>query len=1262
MKPDAEWFLQQCPDLDPVFVRQHLRLLGEEYFNSFSKEEQIAHLRQLALISTVDPVRILTGPLKDKSLEFTVLAFDYPWEFSLITGILAGSGFNILSGKVFTYMKAVDSSGEGFLNESPVRRRIIDHFHGTVDTSKPIGVWKEEISRHFSEVISLLERGDMESLNRARLQVNSMVIRRVTETMRSASPVFYPVRIQIDNDSSPCTKMKVISEDTPAFLYSLSTALSIHGIIIERVMIRTEGSRAEDQIDLVDSLRRRITDPDMINKLTLSVLLTKQFTYALGNAPDPYGALVRFGQMIGDILCLPEKERWMELLTNPESLNDLARLLGASDYLWEDFIRLQYETLLPLIGSHLGGRSFSTPPDRIEARLQKALDRCAAFEEKIEALNEFKDRELFLIDLDQILNPGSDFQVLSIKLTALAEKIVAAAAELAKTSLVERFGIPRTVGGMEAKWAVFGLGKLGGKALGYASDIELLLIYSDSGYCDGAEKIDNSDFFERFVRQMAGMIRAKREGIFSVDLRLRPYGNSGPLAVSLDSFCRYYGPGGPAHSYERLALVRLRAIAGDPVLGARIERLRDEIVYAGNCIDTDELRVIREKQYQQKSEGSRLNAKFSAGGLVDLEYGVQALQAAFGKQFPGLRTPVLHEALEILDEESILSPEEADALRRSYFFLRRLINGIRMLRGSAQDLFLPSMESPESEHLARRMGYRQEGGLDPKDQLRIDFETRTAEVRAFVERHFGRQYIPSSRLTSIADVILSDTIPKEIYSGILKDSGFSNPERAYVNLSALAGEGSRRITFAKLAVLASDILKLKPDPDMALNNWERFIHSIPSPEFHYGVMLSQPMRLEIILTLFSWSQFLADTLVRNPGFLDWISIPEILNEKRDKELLEQELNRAFLSSFHHGDWLNELRRIRRREILRVGTRDVCLKAPLEEVMEELSLVAEAFISSALEGCWDDVTSYKAKGKPLEDFTANEEVKKSFCIMAMGKLGGRELNYSSDVDIIGFYDDRQVAAQIPSIRGSMSKIMERLNSDLSLHTEEGYAYRVDLRLRPFGNSGDLVPGMTSLLRYYRNTASPWEIQALLKARPVAGNRDLGYELLKEIWPALFTRTRPEIVLDTIKMMRGKSTEAARRKGELYRDVKTGLGGIRDIEFLVQGLQLIYGLDKPWIYEANTLRALDLLSDASLIPPQDALALRSDYIFLRRIEHCLQIMDDRQIHSIPAEQAEIFSLAKRVQGAGTSADGFLKEVAGCFSRIKDAFYEHLLRLAP
>jgi glutamate-ammonia-ligase adenylyltransferase len=1259
MKPDMKTLKSLPPDAERLLA-EHLSRLDERYFKIFSEDDLHRHFRALASLSPDHPVEVLLNLRKDGTMDCTVLAFDYPSEFSMITGILAGMGFNILSGDVFTYEGVpgkIPESGWRPLRRSRKdlllkRRRIIDHFTGTVESSFSPEAWTAELKEKMSAVTILLEQGDEPSVVRARHQVNEMVVSRLFHFQKQGRAGFYPVEMEVDNTKGPFTRLKVVSEDTPAFLYALSNALTLKQLSIEGVKIRTIRGRIEDTIDLVDYRGERIEDPELLNQLKLSVLLTKQFTYFLGGAPDPFNALSRFEHLAGEVLSKPEQGQWLDLLTNPRALQDLARLLGASDFLWEDFIRLQYETLLPSLKPYLEGGDFTEPVETLGKRISLALKGAGTPEEMGERLNAFKDREIFLMDLDQILRGREGFELFSERLTRLAEAVLCAAASLTYGQLVERHGRPRSIAGLEAKYAILGLGKLGGAALGYASDLELLFVYSDKGQTDGDKRLENSEFFDLLVKGMTKLIKAKREGIFQLDLRLRPYGNAGPLASSLEGFCRYYGPRGDALSYERIALVRLRAIGGDSDFGRQLERLRDEMIYFQGKIDLEEFRDLRERQFKEKTEIGRLNAKYSPGGLVDLEYSIQIFQVRYGGEFPQLRTPILHEALGALADAGVLSPEESFQLISAYGFLRRLINSMRMLRGSAKDLFLPAAGSDEYAHLARRMGYERGAPLNPEDQLRIELENHTAAVRIFIENYFGRESLPGPGAGSVVDLILSEQMPPEIGYRILRDAGFQNWERAYVNLKELAGSGERRNLFARLSLLAFDILSRKPDPDMALNNWERFIHSVVSAEFHYRLLLSQPMRLDILLSIFSGSQFLSDTLIRNPGFLDWLVTPELLHKSRDSSDLEKELREAAVTCATDMEWLNKIRRLRRREILRIGARDMYLKVPTQEIMLELSRLADSLANVVLEEVFHRLG--KKDGRVKE-----KNLPERFCVLALGKLGGSELNYSSDIDLLGLWDDRQKDPEHGNhLKAFFGKVMERFSSDLSAHTEEGYVYRVDLRLRPFGREGDIVSSLSSLVRYYDESASLWEIQAALKMRPIAGNRSLGYRFFEMIQPVfLKKRSRPTIV-GSIEKMRQAAIKAPPGRRKTGSDVKSGTGGIRDVEFLVQGLQLIHVPEDPSLFHGNTLIALELLREAGVIPEKAARSLRDVYLFLRQVEHCLQILEDRQVHAVPIERGELNALSKRLSGIDGNAEAFAEKLDSSLREVRSAYTTFLL----
>jgi glutamate-ammonia-ligase adenylyltransferase len=1280
--PTRSELAELCSGVDDEAARLHHDSFPSRYFMDFPIRELCTHMREAALLDDDQPYRLIVERGAQPGLvDVTVISYDYLGEFSVITGLLSASGMNVVSGDVYTSraagggeLAAAEASqqtsasrsthqhGSGYhrsrgrprrLSPQQMRRlrqqqqsrrpnrRIIDKFTGYV--SGDLYDWEAAFRPKLDRFLRLLHQNTEEALTHAKQGLHEEVASALSRSGATEKPVLYPVHIEFDTGKSDVTSMRIVSEDTPFFLYALSTAFALHDISIERVEIRTSGTQIEDYFDVVDSRGRPITDQRHLDQIRLSIIFTKQFSYFLDNSPDPYSALVRFETLAQDLLELYEQGQLRDALSSPTVLQDLARVLGASDFLWEDFIRLQYENLLPLLQSSEERALLSTHPDHLDGALEARLAERSTPEEKKQALNQFKDQETYLVDLDHILNPDLDFFFLSSRLTAVAEVIVRHAVLLAWEALEPRYGTPRTVAGIRAPYAILGLGKLGGEAMGYASDIELMFVYGDDGHTDGGtqggDAIPNAEFFQRLFQDAVGLIEAKREGIFQVDLRLRPHGNAGPLATSLSNFVSYYK--NDAMSFEKLALIRLRRVGGDPELGAQVERIRDELVYAAEGIDLEEIQRLRTKQLEDKSRPGQLNVKFSPGGLVDLEYSVQILQATLGRHDPNLRTPRIHQALEALVEAGELDEEQAHRLVQAYRFLRSVINGLRMLRGNAKDLFLPPVDSSEYMHLARRTGYSAEGDLSPAERLHMEFETRTAEVRAFVERELGREALPGRPQGTIADLIVLDEIDAERRDRILADARFQDPERAYRNIMKLADSGDRRYLFAELAILAWGPLCDTPDPDMALNNWEQFARALPDPQEHFRQLQLQPKRLEVLLHLFAGSQFLSDTLIGNPDFLDWVTTPQVVTRARSETEIYGDILQDAQRAEQDEEWMRLLRRFRKREILRIGTRDIALGIDIEIIMTELSSLARALTRATL---------YRIEQSLDTDLS-------KLAVLAFGKLGGRELNYSSDIDLLGIYlsDEDEGDTAIRRYSQAMTMLREHLSS----HTAEGYVYRVDFRLRPFGNSGALVQPLDAMLRYYQDQASAWEIQALLKLSPVAGNGELAWRFLKEVRPHFLQAWDRERVVQTIRHMRQAAVRQA-ASGQLRSgtNVKTGEGGIRDIEFLIQGLQLLHCREHPALLTGNTLEALRILQRNALLDPETARELHADYRFLRRLEHFLQILQDRQVHSLPRNEEAKKSLARRMQRAEHFDEPFDDVLEAVRSRVR-RHYDAILR---
>ena len=747
-----------CPQIGQEVVGALLGRLEAEYFQQFEPKTIARHVSALAGLSAERPATVLVDRQRDGLIHCAVAAFDHPFEFSSITGLLAAAGMQIEACDAFTLgaaqttrrerQQALRRRGLGLRRRDPTRDPLIlDHFRGRrLEPDGDFDAWADSLTRSITQVMRLLDEQDPQSSERAKRLVNERVTQWLRTRRRANPRLTGLVPIEIAIEQLPrATRLHFRAPDIPAFLYALGTALSLHGLQIYRTRARTIAGQTADQIDVVEPQGKQPPGRERIEQLRLSVLLTQQFSYFLDRAPDPLAALRRFEELSEKITRSPQRSQWLALLGNPLSMLDLAKVLGASDYLWEDVIRVHVDMLLPVLQRHAEGGEVLPPTRSLPRRLEEALKGARNFDEERHQQNQFKDRELFLIEMDDILwagHPHIAFQIFSERLVQLAETLISAAARLVHKELIRLYGQPRDALGLDASWAIFGLGKLGGVALGYASDIEMLFMFDSPGRTSGGLRgaLDNEEFFTIFTRETCAYIQTRREGIFEVDLRLRPFGKAGPLACSMERFISYYGRQGPAHPFERMALARLRWIAGAARLGHQVEQARDKLLYDPDAsLDLDAIWEITEKMRAERSPGRQLNSKYSPGALTDLETMVQMLQILHAAHAPQLQTPRLNDAIQSLHRAAVLGSVDFDELMGAYQFLRRLINAQRMLRGSARDLFLPSASSDELLHLARRMNYPSDDPtVDLRARLLEDFARQTRAVRRLMKRHLGR--------------------------------------------------------------------------------------------------------------------------------------------------------------------------------------------------------------------------------------------------------------------------------------------------------------------------------------------------------------------------------------------------------------------------------------------------------------------------------------------------------------------------------------------
>lgn len=703
----------------------------------FTAEEAARHRLWFEPISLTRPMRVIAEPREDHTWRVTVLGVDHPGDLSMICGLLFVYGFDILDGVVTTGLypelsrhwvptgatrrgknaKSTSTSPRDFVNVFTVRPPFA--------TAEP-EVWQnyEADLMELMQLLRLGREGDAQGKLAKRI-AGALVGCEVEST-----PLL-PVEVAIDNQSSPdATVLRIRGEDTIGFLYELANSLALSGINIETMVIRSEGTHVCDLLWVTDAQHGgKLTDDRRLQQLQATVVLIKQFTHLLPKSPNPEAALLHFRTFLGDLLA---QSNWTEALASlerPDVLDALAQLLGISDFLWDDFLRLQSTKMFPLL-KNLDVLQEPKPAEQLRTELTALLQDADSAADRIQRLNDFKDREMFRVDMRHILGRITAFGQFSSELTDIADTVVNAGLELAWNDLIARHGVPCRADGSTMAWCAAVLGKCGGREMGFASDIEMLFLYEEDGATHGRQPLDAAAFFQRFVEKFTHSIRARREGIFHIDLRLRPYGRAGQLAVTLAAFENYFCMDGPAWPYERQSLVKLRPVAGDADFGTRLVAVRDRLLYTGQPFDFAAVRAIREQQMRKLVQPGTFHAKLSPGGLVDVEYLVQALQIAYGHRAVELRNPNTRAAARALAAAGVIPEDDLQLLLDANMFLRRLIDALRMVRGDARDLTVPPVRSEEFEFLARRLNY----GADVS-RLWQELEHHSQTVLDLVRRH-----------------------------------------------------------------------------------------------------------------------------------------------------------------------------------------------------------------------------------------------------------------------------------------------------------------------------------------------------------------------------------------------------------------------------------------------------------------------------------------------------------------------------------------------
>ena len=506
---------------------------------------------------------------------------------------------------------------------------------------------------------------------------------------------------------------------------------------------------------------------------------------------------------------------------------------------------------------------------------------------------------------------------------------------------------------------------------------------------------------------------------------------------------------------------------------------------------------------------------------------------------------------------------------------------------------------------------------------------------------------------NVKDLLLAPQLDRTTVASLLQPYGLKDVAGADANLQTVAADPLERQLLAAILEALLVCVSLSANPDRALLHFERFARAGLNRAQLFSYLRSSPQALEILVRSLGGSSYMAEILIRDPQLFYWVTDPQVLGNRRTKREIQREILRSAKVLGTEQQQLDFLRSLKRQEMLHIGVRDLLRLASVEETWTALSVLAEALISAAY---WICASSLRQEcGIRGAAFTG-------FTVLAMGKLGGGELNFSSDVDLMYLYASSKEEANGVAAEDYFRRLSQKITLGLNNLTGEGYVYRVDLRLRPEGNAGNMADSLAGFKRYYETRLAAWERLALLKAWPVAGNRMLGSAFLAMAREFVFEGTfGPDAIRDILSMKRRIDEKVAARR-EAGPNVKLGPGGIREIELIAQSLQVCYGSRMPLLHARTTMKGLKVLCAQSLLSDEEYDALTRAYVFLRDVENKLQMVHDAQTHSLPVAEEELAACAsllgyERGGGPDTPVERFRQDYRHHTARVSRLFEEIL-----
>ncbi len=834
-------------------------------------------------------------------------------------------------------------------------------------------------------------------------------------------------------------------------------------------------------------------------------------------------------------------------------------------------------------------------------------------------MRRYKYRELALIIYKNIVK-SSDFLILLRELSSLSESIISAVFDYYANQLdVDKHG----------NFFVLAMGKLGGRLLNLSSDVDLIYIYKASK--------DNEVFFKLAEKMTKAISLVNDNGfLYRVDLNLRPGGTRSSIAVSYDWTVDYYFYWGD--TWERAAFIQARPIAGDIDLGKKFINEIDRFVYR-KSLDYESIEDLKDMKLKLNRLEKQNDVKLGKGGIREIEFFVQANQLVNSGQFSELKGKNTLECLELLAEKKIVSEKVKSDLKDSYIFLRKVEHNIQLV-DERQTHKIPT-DKNEILKLAKRTGFKTTESF--QDHLASNVEKVLVEYNNLFYEPSKKVEEYANDFWKIADFLTEGNVSDDEAIKLLGEMGFKdpagnldliyslvNPQRA--GLTQKGRMLSRRVIPALLSAVRRSY-----DSSTALKNLERFISSIGCRTSVYSALIENPSILNLLSMLFSTSGMLSNFLIRYPEYLNILTIKSSESQYSSQDVMINSLRGLVEAESSYEEKLNALRHFKHVETLKLCLRDIGHEIDPVYVGKHLSMIASAVVKVALELAISETK-----------FNIGSRVNlKKMLILAMGKFAAREMSYNSDLDLIFIYegDNHEV----------FSRLGQRLISILSVPTSEGFCYKIDLDLRPSGRSGTLVTSFDSFKKYHEESAQLWERQSLIRSFPSGGDTQLSRKVERAITKFVYFKPLEPDFYKQISFIRHRMENELAKETVKKFNMKTGRGGLVDIEFIVQMLQLRYGREYKSIRLPNTLEAIDSMKSKKLFPEKHSKILNQGYLFLKGIENKLRLLRDKSISEITDNDFDVLSVESDKYGSGAELKLKYLETTDRIRKIYKGYFE-------